>query len=157
MEEEMVSLKRYETRDLVPLPNGTKPIDSKWVFKKKVNATRQVENYKDQLVVRGYSKIEGIKCDNILSHVSKITSIRVVLYLATTVYLEIEQMDVKTTFLHGDLEDQIYMKNHEGFIVKLEKELICKINKSIYGLKESPKMWYLKFHMYIQQLKFVSS
>ena len=76
------------------------------------------------------------------SPVAKFTSIKVLLSLAATFDLEVEKMDVKTTFLHGDLNEEIYMKQLEGFIVKGKKELICKLKKSLYGLKESPRMWY---------------
>jgi hypothetical protein len=75
--------------------------------------------------------------------------------LATTFDLEIEQMDVKTTFLHGDLEEEIYMKQPEGFIVKGKQELVCKLKRSLYGLKQLPRMWYQKFDTYILSLGFV--
>ena len=70
------------------------------------------------------------------------TSIRFLLSLAATFDLEVEKMDVKTTFLHGDMNEEIYMKQHEGFIVKGKKELVCKLKKSLYSLKKSPRMWY---------------
>ena len=66
-------------------------------------------------------------------------------------------MDVKTTFLHGDLEEEIYMKQPEGFMVKGNKELVCKLKKSLYGLKQSPRMWYQKFDTYIQGFGFTRS
>jgi hypothetical protein len=66
-------------------------------------------------------------------------------------------MDVKTTFLHGDLEEEIYMKQPEGFVVKGKKELVCNLKKSLYGLKKSPRMWYQKFDTYILGLRFVRS
>ena len=69
--------------------------------------------------------------------------------------LEVEKMDVKTTFLHGNLEDEIYMKQPEGFIVKGKNELVCKLKKSLYGLKQSPRMCYQKFDTYILGLGFV--
>ena len=84
-------------------------------------------------------------------------SIRFLLSLATTFDLEVEQMDVKTVFLHGDLNEEIYMKQPEGFSVKGKKELVCKLKRSLYGLKQSPRMWYQKFDTYIQGLGFVRS
>jgi hypothetical protein len=77
--------------------------------------------------------------------------------LLATFDLEVEQMDVKTMFLHGDLEEEIYMKQPKGFIVKGKKELVCKLKKSLYGLKQSPRMWYQKFDTYILGLGFVRS
>eukprot|EP00253_Pinus_taeda_P006417 PITA_06417 len=96
MVDEMVSLHKNEAWDLVELPAGRKPIGNKWVFKKKTNAKGKVEKYKARLVAKGYSQVSGI---------------------------DFEQMDVKTTFLHGYLEEEIYMKQHEGFAVKGKKEL----------------------------------
>jgi hypothetical protein len=77
--------------------------------------------------------------------------------LATTFDLEIEQIDVKTTFLNGDLEEEIYMKQPEGFVVRGKKGLVCKLKRSLYGLKQSPRMWYQNFDTYILSFRFVRS
>jgi hypothetical protein len=105
MVEEIESLYKNETWDLVKLPSGINPIDRKWVFKKKMNPTRQVKKIKARPVVTGYSQVQGVDFGEIVSPVEKLTSIRVLMYLATKFYLEIEQMDVKTMFLHGDWEE----------------------------------------------------
>jgi hypothetical protein len=110
MEEEMESLDKNEAWDLVELPTGRNPIGIKWVFKNKLNAEGKVEIYKAQLVAKGYSQVEGIDFGEIFSPVAKLTSIRVLLSVAVAFDFEIEQMDVKTTFLHGDLEEEIFMK-----------------------------------------------
>ena len=94
---------------------------------------------------------------DIFSPVAKVTSIRLLLSVAAAFDFEIEQMDVKTTFLHGDLEEEIYMKQPEGFMVKGKKELVCRLKKSLYGLKQSPRMWYQKFDTYIRGLGFTRS
>ena len=109
------------------------------------------------MVAKGYSQVEGIDFGEIFSPVSKLTSIRFLLSIAVAFDLEVEQMDVKTMFLHGDLEEEIYMKQPEGFIVKGKNELVCKLKKSLYGLKQSPRMWYQKFDTYILGLGFVRS
>jgi hypothetical protein len=126
----------------VELPTGRNPIGSKCVFKKKLNAEGKVEKYKARLVAKGYSQVEGIDFGEIFSLVAKLTSIRLLLSVAAAFDFEIEQMDVKTTFLHGDLEEEIFMKQPEGYVVKGKKELVCKLKKSLYGLKQSPRMWY---------------
>jgi len=77
--------------------------------------------------------------------------------LAETFNLEIEHMDVKTTFLHGGLEEEIYMKQPKGFVVKGKTELVCKLKRSLYGLNKSPRMWYQKFDTYILSFGFVRS
>ena len=127
---------------MVALPNGRKPINNKWVFKKNLNVIGQFKKYKARLVVKGYYQVKGVNFGEIFSLVKKLTSINVLMYLATPFDIEIEQMDVKTTFLHGDIEEEIYMKKSEGFTLKKEKELVFKLKKSLCGLNQSPRIWY---------------
>jgi hypothetical protein len=154
MVKEMATLDQNEAWDLVDLLTGRNPIGNKWVFKKKLNAKGKVEKYKAQLVAMGYSQVEGIDFGEIFSPIAKLTSIIFLLYVAATFYFEVEQMDVKTTFIHGDLEEEIYMKQPKGYVVKGNKELVCKLKKSLYGLKQSPRMWYQKFDTYMLGLGF---
>ena len=114
-------------------PAGRKPIGNKWVFKKKTNAEGKVEKYKARLVAKDYSQVLGIDFGDIFSPFAKVTSIRLLLSVAAAFDFEVEQMDVKTTFLHGDLEEGIYMKQPEGSVVKGKKELVCKLKKSFMG------------------------
>ena len=138
-------MKKNETWDLVTLPDGRRLINGKWVFKRKANTTSHVEKFKARLVAKAYSQVEGVDFGEIFSLVSKLTSIRVLMSLTATFDLEIGKLDVKTTFLHGDLEEEIYMKQSEGFTMKGKEELVCRLKKSLYGLKQSPRMWYQKF------------
>ena len=154
MEEEMESLRKNDIWDLVGFLDGRKTNDSKWVFKRNTNAVGCVEKYKARLVSKGYSQVEGVDFGEIFSHVAKLTSIRVLMSLVIAFNLEIDKMDVKTTFLHGDLEEEIYMKYPEGFIIKGKEELVCSLKKSLYGLKQSPRMWYQKFDSYIHGIGF---
>ena len=101
-----------------------------------------IEKYKACLVAKGYSQVEGVDYGEIFSPLAKMTSIRFLLSIAVAYDLEIEQMDVKTTFLHGDLEEEIYMTQLEHYVVKGKSYLVCKLKKSLYGLKQSPRMWY---------------
>jgi hypothetical protein len=114
MDEEMASLDKNEAWDLVELPIGRNPIGNKWVFKKKLNAKGKVEKYKARLVAKDYSQVEGIIFGEIFSPVAKLNSIRFLLSVDVAFDFEVEQMDVKTTFLHGDLEEKIYMKQPKG-------------------------------------------
>eukprot|EP00253_Pinus_taeda_P005856 PITA_05856 len=118
MVDEMASLHKNEAWDLVKFPDGRKPIGSKWVFKKKTNVEGKVEKYKARLVAKGYSQVPGIYFGDIFSPVAKVTSIRLLLYVVASFDFEVEHMDLKTTFLHGDLKEEIYMKQPEGFAVK---------------------------------------
>jgi hypothetical protein len=101
------------------------------------------------MVVKGYSQVKEVDFGEIFSPISKITSIRLLMSLDATFNLEIEHINVKKTFLHGDLEEEIYMKYIEGFVVKR------KLKISLYGLKKSLRMWYQKFDRYILSLGFV--
>lgn len=97
------------------------------------------------MVVKGFNKRKGIDFDDILSPVVKMSSIRVVLGLVASLDLEIELMDVKTAFLHGELEEEIYMEQPEHFEVKRKEDYVCWLKKSLYGLKQAPRQWYKKF------------
>jgi hypothetical protein len=110
MVEEMDSLGNNEAWNIVEFPARRKYLGRKWLFKKKFNAEGKVEKYKDRLVAKGYSRVKGIDFGDIFSPVSKLTSRRFILSIVVSFDLEVEQMDVKTTFLHGDMEEKIYMK-----------------------------------------------
>ena len=101
--------------------------------------------YKARFVVKGFGQRQDIDFDKIFHPVVKMSSIRIVLGLAASFNLEIEQMDVKTNFLHGELEEEIYMEQPEGFKVKGKENFVCKLKKSLYGLKHAPRQWYKKF------------
>jgi len=105
----MVALYKNDTFYLVPFPNRCKLVGCKWVFKKKIGLDGNVEKYKARLVVKGYSQVEGIDYGEIFSPVVKLASIQFLLSLVATYDLKVEKMDVKTTFLHDDLEEEIYM------------------------------------------------
>ena len=106
----MVALDKNEAWDLVELTTGINPIGRKWVIKKEAECRRKVEKYKYRLVAKGYSQVEGIDFGEIFSLVSKLTSIMFLLSVVVAFDFEVEQMDMKTTFLHGDLKKEIYMK-----------------------------------------------
>jgi hypothetical protein len=121
------------------LPQGTKPLGCHWIFKKKLRTDGSIEKYKARLVVQGFGQKEGFDFFDTYAPVARITTIRMILALASIHKLLIHQMDVKTAFLHGDLEEEIYMKQPEGFIVPGQENKVCKLVKSLYGLKQAPK------------------
>eukprot|EP00253_Pinus_taeda_P021032 PITA_21032 len=126
MVDKMESSHKNEAWDLVESSAGRKPISSKWVFKKNTNSEGKVEKYKAQLVEKCYSQVPGIDFGDMFSLVAKVASIRLLLSVVVAFDFEVKQMDVKTTFIHGDLEEEIYMKKPEAFSVKGEKELDSK-------------------------------
>ena len=149
MQEEMHSLLKNDTYELVELPKGRKALRNKWVFKLKKDSDGKLLKYKARLVVKGFGQKKGIDFDEIFSPVVKMSSIRVVLSLTASLDLELEQLDVKTAFLHGDLNEEIYMSQPEGFEVKGKEHMVCKLKKSLYGLKQAPRQWYKKFDSFM--------
>ncbi|CAL1361567.1 unnamed protein product [Linum trigynum] len=145
MQDEMDSLYDNNTFELVKLPKGKRALKNKWVFKIKHDEHNRQPRFKARLVVKGFSQRKGIDFDEIFSPVVKMTSIRTVLGLAASLNLEVEQMDVKTAFLHGDLEEEIYMEQPEGFKKEKNEDYVCRLRKSLYGLKQAPRQWYKKF------------
>ena len=100
-------------------------------------------------MLKGVSQKEGIYFTKIFSLVVKMSSIRVILGLVATLDLECEQLDVETAFLHGEFEEEIYMEQQEGFIEKGKEGLLCRLKKSLYGLKQTPRQWYKKFDSFM--------
>jgi hypothetical protein len=153
MHDEMNSLKKNDTYDLVELPNGKHVLKNKWIFKLK-NGDENSMKYKARLVVKGFNQKKGIDFDEIFSPVVKLSSIRIALGLVANMNLELEQLDVKTAFLHGDLNEEIYMEQPEGFEENGKEHLVCKLKKSLYGLKQAPRQWYKKFDTFMLNQNF---
>ena len=149
MKGEMDSLLKNNTWDLVPLPEGKRALPNKWIYR--LNEEHgENKKYKARLVVKGFAQKKGINFDEIFSPVVKMTSIRTILSLVAADDLHLEQLDVKTAFLHGDLEE-IYMQQPEGYEVKGKENLVCRLRKSLYGLKQAPLQWYLKFDSFMAE------
>lgn len=114
------------------------------MFKKKFDANGQVDCHKARIVAQGFSQKFGIDFTEVFAPVAKLSSIRCLVALAAHFGLALHQMDVKTAFLNGDLDEIIFMKQPEGFIVPGKENLVCRLNKSLYGLKQSGRAWYAK-------------
>ncbi|GJV68588.1 retrovirus-related pol polyprotein from transposon TNT 1-94 [Tanacetum coccineum] len=142
---EIESILQNHTWELVDLPPGCKPLGYKWIFKKKMKADGTVDKYKARVVIQGFRQREGLDYFDTYSPVTRITSIRMIIAIAALRNLEIHQMDVKTAFLNGDLEEEIYMNQPEGFIAPGQEGKVCRLVKSLYGLKQAPKQWHQKF------------
>ncbi|KAL0374429.1 UNVERIFIED_CONTAM: Retrovirus-related Pol polyprotein from transposon TNT 1-94 [Sesamum radiatum] len=155
MKEEMKSLKDNKTWVLVPKPKNTSIVDSKWIFKLK-NENDSLR-YKARLVAKGFTQKEGIDYTEIFSPVVKYTTVRIILALTAHFDWELKQMDVKTAFLHGDLDENIYMAQPCGFIDNRNPEHVCLLKKSLYGLKQSPRQWNKKFDNFMKTLMFHKS
>ena len=154
---EYASLLQNETWDLVELPSGRQAIGSKWVFKVKCGSDWKVERFKARLVAKGYAQKHGIDYDETFSPVVKFQSIRVLLAFALQNDLLLHQMDVVTAFLNGTLEEDIYMQQPDGYLQQGKEHLVCKLKKSLYGLKQSPRCWNKVLTEFLTSVSFVQS
>ena len=145
MIEELESMERNKVWDLVAKTPDQKPIGCKWVYKTKRNAQGQIERHKARLVAKGFTQKEGIDFNETFSPVSTKDSMRIIMALTAHFDLELHQMDVKTAFLNGDLDEDIVMHQPPGFVERGKESMVCKLNKSIYGLKQASRQWYIKF------------
>ncbi|KAL0336659.1 UNVERIFIED_CONTAM: Retrovirus-related Pol polyprotein from transposon TNT 1-94 [Sesamum radiatum] len=124
------------TWELVDLPSGNKPLGCKWILKRKYKADGSIDKYKARLVAKGFKQKEGLDFFDTYSPVTRITSIRVLIAVAALYDLEIHQMDVKTAFLNGELDEEIYMEQPEGFVVPGQEKKVCRLVKSCMGLNK---------------------
>jgi hypothetical protein len=154
---EMDSIMSNGTWEVVERPYGCKPVGCKWVLKKKLRSDGTIHKYKARLVAKGYTQKGGEDFFDTYSPVARLTTIRVLLSLAVSHGLLVHQMDVKTTFLNGELEEEIYMDQPEGFVVKGQEGIVCKLVKSLYGLKQAPKQWHDKFDRTLTSVGFVTN
>ncbi|KAK8957352.1 hypothetical protein KSP39_PZI001478 [Platanthera zijinensis] len=113
--------------------------------------------YKVRLVAKDYAQKDGVDFNEVFSPVVQHTSNRILLVMATVYGMELKQLDVKTAFLHGDLEEEIYMHQPEGFLIEGKEGHVCKLKKSLYGLKQSPRQWYKRFHQFMTSIVFKRS
>ena len=156
MKDDMDSLMSNQTWELAELPPDKKPLHNKWVYRIKEEHDGN-KRYKERLVVKGFQQKEGVDYNEIFSLVMKLTTIRLVLKIVAVENLHLEQLDVQTAFLHGDLEEDLYMRQPEGFIKQDKKNLVCRLKKSLYGLKQAPRQWYKKFDSFMSSHGFTRS
>jgi len=155
MKSEMDSMSENQVWDLIDLPDGVKPIGCKWVFKIKTDKDGNVSVYKARLVAKGFRQVHGIDYDETFSPVVMIRSIRIILAIAAYYDYEIWQMDVKTAFLNGYLEENVYMMQPEGFEDPENPRKVCKLRKSIYGVKQASRSWNLRFDEVVKKFDFI--
>ena len=157
MQEEYESLMKHNTWTLVDLPEDRNLVGSRWVYKIKRNASGKIDRYKARLVAQGFTQEHGIDYEEIFAPVARYQSIRCVLAIANQYNFEVHQMDVKSAFLNGDLDDMIFMKQPEGFVDENNPDQVCRLNRSIYGLKQSARCWNIKIDNYLKSCKFIQS
>ncbi|GAQ83662.1 putative retrotransposon protein [Klebsormidium nitens] len=156
LEEEFASLQENGTWELREPPPGVKPIPCKWAFKLKKDENGNIARFKARLFIKGFKQKKGVDYEEVFAPVSRHVTLRSLLAVAAAQNLEVDQLDIKTAFLNGDLEEEIWMEQPELFETGGEK-LACRLKKSLYGLKQAPRAWYLKLAAEMRELGFEPS
>jgi hypothetical protein len=144
MDEEMAALDANMTWELVPLPEGKKAIGCKWVYKVKHNSDGSISMYKARLVAKGYAQTHGIDYEETFAPVAKMATMKAVITVAASKGWLLHQMDVKNAFLHGELQEEVYLDQPPGYEDMSHPNYVCRLRKALYGLKQAPRAWHDK-------------
>ena len=154
MEAELDSINRNNTWTLTTLPTNHEAIGLKWVFKTKKDAKGEIIKYKARLVAKGYVQKQGIDFDEVYAPVARIETVRLILALAAHHGWQVHHLDVKSAFLHGELKEEVYVKQPEGFIKPGSSGKVYKLSKALYGLRQAPRAWNTKLDQTLKSLGF---
>lgn len=154
MEEEIASIKKNSTWELTDLPTGHKPIGLKWVYRLKKNPEGKIVKHKARLVAKGYVQRQGIDFNEVFAPVARLETIRVLLAVAAQKDWEVHHMDVKTAFLNGELEEDVYVAQPIGYEDKKNPNKVLKLHKALYGLRQAPRAWNSKLDGCLKELGF---
>jgi hypothetical protein len=152
VESEMNSIRANKTWDLVELPRNRKALPCKWVYRLKQVSNSSGLKYKARIVAKGFRQEYGVDFDEVLSPIVKMTTLRFLFGVVALKDLELLQLDVKTTFFHGDLDEEIYMEQLQGFASLGREHLVCWLQKSLYNLKQASRQWYRKFNGFVRSI-----
>lgn len=154
MDFEMRSIRKNETWDLIELSKGAKIIGAKWVYKTKLNELGEVDKHKARLVAKEYAQEYGVDYEEVYAPVARMDTVRMILELATQRRWCVFQLDVKSTFLHGKLTENVYVEQPRGYEIKNEEHKVYKFNKALYGLKQTPRAWFNRIESYFRKKGF---
>ena len=147
MDQEMQALKENGTYDLAPLPPGKSAVGGRWVYSVKPDPSG--ERYKARFVAQGYSQEKGTDYDETFAPTAKMTSLRTFVHIAARLGLNIHQLDVKAAYLNAEIDREVYVQQPPGYEVEGEEKLYCKLKKSLYGLKQSGRLWNKNIHEFL--------
>ncbi|KAL6311476.1 hypothetical protein AAG906_012064 [Vitis piasezkii] len=156
VQEEIQALEKNGTWEISELPEGKRPVGCKWIFTVKHNPDGSINRFKARLVAKGFTQSYGIDYEETFAPLAKLNSIRVLLSVAVNLDWNLHQLDVKNAFLNGELEEEVYMKIPPSMETPENSGKVCKLRKSLYGLKQSPRAWFdrltrvVKKHGFIQ-------
>ena len=157
MQEEYNSIIKNNIWEVVSKPAGKSIVSSKWIFKLKHAADGNIEKYKAIFVSRGFSQKEGIDYDETFAPVARYTSICTIISLVSIFGWKMYQMDVKIAFLNGNIDQEVFIKQHEGFVLHSRDSHVCRLRKALYGLKQAPRVWYERIDGFLEDLGFQKS
>jgi len=156
MQTELTALQKTNTWTVVPLPAGHKPIGCKWVYKIKYRSDGSIDRYKARLVAKGYTQVAGVDYHETFSPTAKLTTLRCLITIAAARNWFLHQLDVQNAFLHGSLHEEVYMDLPPGLRRQGENS-VCRLNKSLYGLKQASRNWFSTFSDVIQKVGYQQS
>jgi hypothetical protein len=157
MTEEYQSTMKNEVWEIVPRLKSKYVVSSKWLFKIKHTADGSIEKYKARFVTHGFSQKEGIDYEETFAPVARYTLIRTIIALAAKMKWKLHQMDIKTSFLNGVIEEEVYIEQTQGFEVEDRKSHVCRLKKALYRLKQAPRAWYGRIDNFLTSLGFTKS
>ncbi|WVZ75632.1 hypothetical protein U9M48_023669 [Paspalum notatum var. saurae] len=153
--EELENFERNHVWDLVEPPPNCRPIGTKWVFKNKQGEDGMVVRNKARLVAQGFCQMEGIDYEETFAPVACLEAIRILLAFAASKGIKLQQMDVKSAFLNGFIEEEVYVRQPPGFESARFLERVYKLRKALYGLKQAPRAWYARLKSFLLKSGFV--
>eukprot|EP00253_Pinus_taeda_P027439 PITA_27439 len=157
MQEEYSSIMKNDVWEVVPRPEGKSVVTSRWLYKVKHAADGSIEKFKARFMARGFSQVEGVDYEETFALVARYTSICSIISIAAEMGWKIHQMDVKTAFLNGFIQEEVYIEQPQGFEVHGKESHVCRLKKALYGLKQAPRAWYSRIDTYLQGMDFTKS
>ncbi|KAL0379259.1 UNVERIFIED_CONTAM: Retrovirus-related Pol polyprotein from transposon RE1 [Sesamum radiatum] len=154
MEEEIKMIAKNDTWELADRPKDKEVIGVKWIYKTKLNANGSIQKHKDRMVAKGYSQLPGIDYTETFAPVARLDTIRALVAIAANKKWKIYQMDVKSAFLNGYIDEEIYVEQPQGFVAKGYEEKVLRLKKALYGLKQAPRAWYSRIDNYFMDRGF---
>ncbi|KAI3736061.1 hypothetical protein L6452_15593 [Arctium lappa] len=154
MKKELEAIEKNHTWSLSILPRGHRAIGLKWVFKLKKDAAGNVTKHKARLVAKGYVQQKGVDLEEVFAPVARLETIRTLLALAAVDGWKVHHLDVKSTFLNGDLQEEVYVSQPDGFAIEGKEHMVYRLNKALYGLRQAPRAWNIRLDKTLKELGF---